>query len=780
MRITLIHPPLDDPTLPYHAIAYLAGQLRAHGFDQVSSRDINIEYVDYLLSAEGVQMFCAESERRRDILASKERLSYREQEEYYELLLATDNSADKIVRAAHDLRDRSTFLDYDKYLKARKYLAHYLSMIGSLSYPAHIQDTTHTSKSRFSIYNFDDLLDSDLGRRVCKPFDLYLDNVLFRDADIKNTEFFGISIIYDHQLMHALHLARRLRGAFPDAAIVLGGTSITQCYKYLTDKTLMKRFFDLCDAIVVGEGETAICELAEWGGKIPRGVRFTNTITYDKPNDQLLFPDAIFYENVGKLAAPHYEYKWDLYLSPARGINYSPTRGCYWNRCTFCDYGLNTDKPTSPWRERNIDDVIVDLKKAQSDFGVDYVYFAVDVMAPGYLERLSDAIITSGLKIKWSAELRMEKIFSLARCEKMAEAGCVCISFGMESGNQRILDLIDKGTKVSFMSETMKNFAHAGIAVQLMCFSEFPSETPAEKLDTINFIRQNEEYWATGGMGTFLLTGTSIIARRPEDFGLTLVPTQDAHSTRAVAFRTDAETGHRTAIVEEADASFDGAGGIFPAGLGRPWAGGTDTLHSMIYYEKYGREFFKRTESEDYDEEANLGNSDVLKWSIRPVGVMFATPFDIGKIIEGRQKFDKYLEATLQIPAEPTFSRFTSWADTMPSQSRGELTYWLSTGQNAVKIDKIVYRILQGALSTGAPLKDLLAGLPAGTATRLLDFLIKLEGHGFVAFIGKSYGSWRMLHSSRRPNLREVATRLPTQPSEMPKGQEASRLVTIE
>ena len=56
-------------------------------------------------------------------------------------------------------------------------------------------------------------------------------------------------------------------------------------------------------------------------------------------------------------------------------------------------------------------------------------------MAPGYLERLSDGILDAGLDIRWSAELRMEKIFLPDRCKKMAQSGCVCVSFGMESGN---------------------------------------------------------------------------------------------------------------------------------------------------------------------------------------------------------------------------------------------------------------------------------------------------------------------------------------------------------
>src|SRR6202034_1122851 len=231
------------------------------------------------------------------------------------------------------------------------------------------------------------------------------------------------------------------------------------------------------------------------------------------------FP-TVRYENVTTLGRPVYDHPWDLYLSPERGINYSPTRGCYWNRCTFCDYGLNTDSPTSPWRERKISDVVADLSQAQQKHGIEYVSFAVDVMAPGYLERLSDAMVAANLNLRWSAELRLEKIFSGERCRKMAQSGCVCVSFGMESGNQRILDLIDKGTKVGFMSETMRNFSNARIAVQLMAFSDFPTETPEEKAETVRFIKENQDHWSTGGVRSFLLTCTSSIANNPKKLGL--------------------------------------------------------------------------------------------------------------------------------------------------------------------------------------------------------------------------------------------------------------------
>jgi anaerobic magnesium-protoporphyrin IX monomethyl ester cyclase len=201
--------------------------------------------------------------------------------------------------------------------------------------------------------------------------------------------------------------------------------------------------------------------------------------------------------------------------------------------------------------------VIEDLQRARREYGVRYVYFAVDVMAPGYLERLSDAIVDAHLDIRWSAELRMERIFSRERVRKMRESGCVCVSFGMESGNQRILDLIDKGTKVQYMPETMKNFSEAGIACQLMAFTDFPTETQEERAATFQFIRDNQANWSAGGVGQFMLTGTAIIAKEPAKFGITLIDTEGADITRAVAYRVDGDSEQKLALTEESDASFD-------------------------------------------------------------------------------------------------------------------------------------------------------------------------------------------------------------------------------
>lgn len=744
MKITFAHPPLDDPTLPYHSTAYLAGHLAQNGFEDVAIRDVNIEFVNWCLERETVASLYDVVERRLRGLEAKSSLSFQEQEEYYALWVQDPIELGRLHRAVSGLRQWEEFLDWNSYRENVNTVLRYFSFLGGLSYPAEIANFHHVSRGRFSFYNLKDLFNPELAVQTCALFARFLEERLVHDAELRATDCLGISIVYDHQIFHALHLARWFKRTWPGKKVLLGGTAVSQLYKYLKVKDHMRHFFDLCDGIVVGEGETAICQIADRGGDIEPGMKVQNLITCDRATGRVYLPDHVHYENVPALGRPLYDYPWDLYLAPARGINYSPTRGCYWNKCTFCDYGLNTARPTSPWRERRTEQVVDDLRSAITETAARYVYFAVDVMSPAYLDRLSDAIGEAGLDIRWSAELRMEKVFSTERCRKMAESGCVCVSFGMESGSQRILDLIDKGTKVEHMGETMKNFAEAGIAVQLMAFSDFPTETREEKEETLRFVEEHNDHWSVGGMGTFLLTGTAIVAKNPEKFGIRLLDTQDADIARAVAFELNEETeaalqSERTLLTEDHDASFDSGGGIFPPVLGRPWAGGTDTLHTMIYYQRYGRRFFR--ESPPFSAPVLGPEAELLSSSISLQGVVKPSFFDVSQIIANRQSLSRQLCKLAKVPQEPTAREFEVWAATVDRLAASGSSYWAMAADKCLRLDKLVFRLLQLGGRHGLSVGDLVKSFDPTLRERILQFFLELGRRGLVEFNPSARGS---------------------------------------
>src|SRR5438270_1305346 len=106
MKIALVHPPLDDPTIPYHSTAYLCGQLLHNGFDQVSTRDLNIEFMNYCLEENVVNAFQGEIDLRLKNFEAKSRLPFVEQEEFYSLWSASRPGPAAIQQAVSNLRNQ--------------------------------------------------------------------------------------------------------------------------------------------------------------------------------------------------------------------------------------------------------------------------------------------------------------------------------------------------------------------------------------------------------------------------------------------------------------------------------------------------------------------------------------------------------------------------------------------------------------------------------------------------------------------------------------------------
>ncbi|MFD7868446.1 hypothetical protein [Streptomyces sp. NPDC059783] len=119
--------------------------------------------------------------------------------------------------------------------------------------------------------------------------------------------------------------------------IVFGGTEVGDVVKYAAEPDAPWRVFQDADLIVPGEGETALIGIPDaiGDGAVRGGTDFDaigGVMTRSRPDP------VIAYGSVATLASPAYDvWEWGRYWSPEPVILYSPTRGCYWNKCTFCD-----------------------------------------------------------------------------------------------------------------------------------------------------------------------------------------------------------------------------------------------------------------------------------------------------------------------------------------------------------------------------------------------------------------------------------------------------------
>jgi anaerobic magnesium-protoporphyrin IX monomethyl ester cyclase len=583
----MINPPVTDPTEPYHSIPYLVAAAREAGYHGERCVDANLDAFEFLAAPEQCARLIERARRLRRQLDAAPVRTRGDELRYRQTLAAEGLTADSVRGAIAVLRDPELFYHLPTYKHAVAVLYRWCELF-SLDMPPGLLDSfSMRLQAGANLCSSADLADPEVIDAIASPFAEYLESEFAGLVTQRPWRLIGFSVNYAAQLPVALKMARMVRRLAPDAVLVFGGTEVCDVVKYTLDRAAVWRIFRDADAIVPGEGETPLVALldAVRTGQPLAGI--TGVLT---PHAPATGAERINYENVGALPTPAFDvWEWDRYWSPEPVILYSPTRGCYWNKCTFCDYGLNDDRPTSPSRERPLEKVMADLAEAKR-YGR-MLYFAVDAMSPRYLRRLTTAMAESAMGLKWSAELRLERTFperSVGRT--LADSGCVAVSFGYESATQRILDLIDKGVGIAHVPAVLRELAQHGIAAQLMGFTDFPTETADEALATYEFLRDHGDLWTAAGVGRFGLTPGSIVAKQPERFGVEVLPSPASMDIVRYMPWLDRDTGIRhlpgsgdDRIPEQAQSWINKT--PFP----RPFLGGIDSSHSLLYFARYGR-----------------------------------------------------------------------------------------------------------------------------------------------------------------------------------------------
>ena len=177
-------------------------------------------------------------------------------------------------------------------------------------------------------------------------------------------------------------------------------------------------------------------------------------------------------------------------------------------------------------------------------------------------------------------------------CLKLAQGGCLSVAIGLESGNGRILELIEKGYTPRTAAEVIRNFSAAGICVQVMSFLGFPTETTGEALETIRFIAGNKEHISLFTLGDFELLPGSRVFKNPDVYGI-----RDVHYANGDEFKILCLYKRKKESKLETDSFVIDSAYLTAAekyaGLGFPFAGAVSTNHTFLYFEHFGKDIFK-------------------------------------------------------------------------------------------------------------------------------------------------------------------------------------------
>ena len=335
----------------------------------------------------------------------------------------------------------------------------------------------------------------------------------------ENYLFVGITMLTGQMILNGLRVAQLIKKFNSAIPIVIGGIHPSM----LPEQSLQNK---LVDIVVIGEGEETIKELAAClinGQDLSKvkGLAYKTaggTITIN-PSREFLDMEQLDY------VLP-YELLGKSFYAPA-SLPVHTSRGCPY-RCSFCYSNvINKRKYRAKSAQRVVEEIEYLVNKYHVynfDLGSEDEFF----INYNRVCEIFRSIAKKGFKINWSTFCRFDTFINAYDKlgdefpKLLKESGCHFISFGAESGSQRLLDeIIKKDIKVEQIIKTVEILKKHGLAHRVTFMNCFPTETSEDVNATFNIIDRISKNNPLILIGFFNLTpypGTEIIERLKNEY----------------------------------------------------------------------------------------------------------------------------------------------------------------------------------------------------------------------------------------------------------------------
>jgi len=294
-----------------------------------------------------------------------------------------------------------------------------------------------------------------------------LENIIEQD----HPRILGISA-HTETYTTGLKIASYVKQKSPDITVVIGGTHATTMH---IDVAKQKDI----DVVVLGEGEDTMLELADFVLEKRGCLSRIKGIAYRDHGSIRASPERPFIQNVDKLPFPaRHLFPMPLYENAGQVL--ISRGGCPFD-CRFCAVN-NIWKGGR--RFRSVDNVLEEIIHIYDNFQLDEINFADDTFTLNRSKVLELCVKSKTLQDifpwRWKCATRVDLV-DKELLKQMHNAGCYSITYGIESGSQRILDSINKGINLDQVREAVKTTLDVGIGV--VCAFMFPH--PWDTVDTI-------------------------------------------------------------------------------------------------------------------------------------------------------------------------------------------------------------------------------------------------------------------------------------------------------
>lgn len=290
-------------------------------------------------------------------------------------------------------------------------------------------------------------------------------------------------------------IARDVRKQGYGGKIIVGGHHPTFCPQ---DFFARRGLFDY---VVLGEGEQTLLELVE-ALKNKEDAGNVSGIAYEKDGAVVKTLPRQLTEDIDIFPNPAYDLiDMDQYIRPSTGlirhifisgVPILTTRGCPY-QCTYCGnpslWATQTHKKIL--RTRSIGRVLDELSLLKSRYAIDGFYIADDAFTLNEerVNQFCQGMIDRKLGLVWACQTHVN-LFTEKMAGWMRDAGCVQVEFGVESGSDRVLKVMKKGTNTKSIQRAFDISRAYGFRTLANLMINTPTETQEDLKTTVDFAKR--------------------------------------------------------------------------------------------------------------------------------------------------------------------------------------------------------------------------------------------------------------------------------------------------
>lgn len=239
------------------------------------------------------------------------------------------------------------------------------------------------------------------------------------------------------------------------------------------------------DYVVRGEGEETLRALIEKNGPVD-GIAFTynGKVTTTSVRPVLRDLDALPVPAWDLVDIDAYKEIW-LEHHGYFSLNVATTRGCPF-KCNWCAKPIYGNR----YNSRSPEHVVREIEFLLNAYSPDHIWMCDDIfgLKPGWIQSFRDLIKSKGLKFRYKIQSRVDLILQEDTIDALAASGTETVWVGAESGSQKILDAMDKGTTTQQIEKAALLLRKKGIRVGFFLQFGYSGETKEDIEKTIAMV----------------------------------------------------------------------------------------------------------------------------------------------------------------------------------------------------------------------------------------------------------------------------------------------------